>query len=314
VTQGIISAKGRALALPGQSQHTIQDFIQTDAAINPGNSGGPLVNVRGEVVDINSAIESPTGYNAGYGFAVPINLARSVMGQIIKSGKVDRVALGIAVRDASADDASYVGLDEIRGVLVQDFGDASSPARKAGIQPGDVIIGIDGKRVDYVAQLQEAIAFRSPGDVATVEVARKGGKRVTLRVPLQRVSETQVASAGRSDDASSDDGARGSSAPALGVKVAPVDAATAQQLQLPSDVRGVIVTDVDEGTSASSHLATPDNGGPDVILSVEDTPVRTPEELRAALGHAKAGEVVSLRVYNVPSKTRRIERVRLTAK
>ena len=314
VTQGIISAKGRALALPGQSQHTIQDFIQTDAAINPGNSGGPLVNVRGEVVGINSAIESPTGYNAGYGFAVPINLARSVMGQIIKSGKVDRVALGIAVRDASADDASYVGLDEIRGVLVQDFGDASSPARKAGIQAGDVIIGIDGKRVDYVAQLQEAIAFRSPGDVATVEVARKGGKRVTVRVPLQRVSETQVASADKRDDASADDGVRGSSAPALGVKVAPIDAATAQQLQLPSDVRGVIVTDVDEGTSASSHLATPDNGGPDVILSVEDTPVRTPEELRAVLGHAKSGEVVSLRVYNVPSKSRRIERVRLTAK
>ena len=116
------------------------------------------------------------------------------------------------------------------------------------------------------------------------------------------------------DDASADDGARGSSAPALGVKVAPVDAATAQQLQLPADVRGVIVTDVDEGTSASSRLATPDNGGPDAILSVEDTPVRTPEELRAALGRAKAGEVVSLRVYNVPSKTRRIERVRLTAK
>jgi serine protease Do len=310
VTQGIISAKGRALALPGQSQHTIQDFIQTDAAINPGNSGGPLVNVHGEVVGINSAIESPTGYNAGYGFAVPINLARAVMGQIIKSGKVERVALGIAVRDASADDAAYVGLDEIRGVLVQDFGDATSPAQKAGIQAGDVIVTIDGKRVDYVAQLQEAIAFRSPGDVATVEVARKGGKRVTLRVPLQRVSETKVASSSRSDDAGAKDGTS-SSAPALGVKVAPVDAAAARQLQLPSDVRGLIVTDVDEGSSASSHLATPETGGPDVILSVEDTAVRSPDELRAALGRVKAGDVVSLRVYNVPSKSKRIERLRV---
>jgi len=311
VTQGIISAKGRALALPGQSQHTIQDFIQTDAAINPGNSGGPLVNVHGEVVGINSAIESPTGYNAGYGFAVPINLARAVMGQIIKSGKVERVALGIAVRDASADDAAYVGLDEIRGVLVQDFGDATSPAQKAGIQAGDVIVSIDGKRVDYVAQLQEAIAFRSAGDVATVEVARKGGKRATLRVPLQRVSEAKAAT--KADDESSNDSARGSSAPALGVKVAPVDAATARQLQLPSEVRGVIVTDVDEGSSASSHLATPETGGPDIILSVEDTAVRTPDELRAALGRVKAGEVVSLRVYNVPSKSKRIERVRVGA-
>jgi len=92
VTQGIISAKGRALGLPGQTQQSIQDFIQTDAAINPGNSGGPLVNVRGEVIGINSAIESPTGYNAGYGFAVPISLARAVMDQIIKNGHVERGA------------------------------------------------------------------------------------------------------------------------------------------------------------------------------------------------------------------------------
>ncbi|NUO93783.1 MAG: Do family serine endopeptidase [Gemmatimonadaceae bacterium] len=311
VTQGIISAKGRALALPGQSQHTIQDFIQTDAAINPGNSGGPLVNVHGEVVGINSAIESPTGYNAGYGFAVPINLARAVMGQIIKSGRVERVALGIAVRDASADDAAYVGLDEIRGVLVSDFGDATSPAQRAGMQAGDVILSIDGKRVDYVAQLQEAIAFRSPGDVATVEVARKGGKRVTVRVPLQRVSEPTTEIASRGDDAGSNDAARGSSAPLLGVKVAPMDAGTARQLQLPSDVQGVIVTDVEDGSSASSHLATPSTGGPDVILSVEGTAVRTPDELRAALRQARAGDVVSLRVYNVPAKTKRVERVRL---
>jgi PDZ domain-containing secreted protein len=143
-----------------------------------------------------------------------------------------------------------------------------------------------------------------------VEVARKGGKRVTLRVPLQRVSEAQVATES-STDASTKDGGRGSSAPALGVKVAPVDAATAKQLQLPSDVKGVIVTDVNEGSSASSHLATPDNGGPDVILSVEGTAVRAPDELRAALGRVKAGEIVSLRVYNVPSKSKRIERVRI---
>src|SRR6267143_3803874 len=111
VTAGIISAKGRSLAdlmnPNGTNQYAISDLIQTDAAINPGNSGGPLVNSRGEVIGINSAIASPTGYNAGYGFAVPINLARSVMSQIQKSGHVDRAALGIAVRDAGADDAAY---------------------------------------------------------------------------------------------------------------------------------------------------------------------------------------------------------------
>jgi serine protease Do len=312
VTQGIVSAKGRALALPGQSQHSIQDFIQTDAAINPGNSGGPLVNVHGEVIGINSAIESPTGYNAGYGFAVPINLARAVMSQIIKSGHVERAALGIAVRDAGADDAAYAGLSEIGGVVVQDFGDATSPAQKAGMQAGDVIIMIDGKPVSYVAQLQEAIAFRKPGDMVTVEVARKAGQRATLRVPLQRV-DTEKTVAARSSEKGSSNGKAGSSLRSLGVSVAAIDNATAQQLQLPTDVRGVVVTGVQDGSSAASHLATPETGGPDVILSVEGTAVRSPEELRAAIGRAKTGDVVTLRVYNVPSKTRRIERVRLGA-
>jgi serine protease Do len=313
VTQGIVSAKGRALALPGQSQQSIQDFIQTDAAINPGNSGGPLVNTRGEVIGINSAIESPTGYNAGYGFAVPINLARAVMSQIIKSGRVERAALGIAVRDAGAEDAAYAGLGEIRGVLVQDFGDASSPAQKAGVQAGDVIVAIDGKRVDYVAQLQEAIAFRTPGDVATVEVARKGGQRVTLRVPLQRVGGESKTAANRDAEKSSAASTKGASLRALGVTVESVDAATAKQLQLPSDAHGVVVTGVQDGSSAAAHLATPDAGGPDLILAVEGTVVHSPEELRSALGRAKAGDIVSLRVYNAPSKSRRIERVRLGA-
>jgi serine protease Do len=313
VTQGIVSAKGRALALPGQSQHSIQDFIQTDAAINPGNSGGPLVNVNGEVIGINSAIESPTGYNAGYGFAVPINLARAVMSQIIKSGHVERAALGISVRDAGADDAAYAGLSDIGGVVVQDFPDATSPAQKAGVQAGDVIIAIDGKPVSYVAQLQEAIAFRKPGDVATVEVVRKGGKHVTLRVPLQRVDAERTASANGDGEKGTKDNVSGSSLRKLGVSVAPVDAATAKELQLPRDVRGVVVTAVQDGSSAATHLATPDAGGPDIILSVEGTAVQTPDELRSAVGRAKDGEIVTLRVYNVPSKTRRIERVRVGA-
>ena len=311
VTQGIISAKGRALALPGQSQQTIQDFIQTDAAINPGNSGGPLVNVRGEVIGINSAIESPTGYNAGYGFAVPIDLARAVMNQIVKSGHVDRVALGIQVRDASADDAAYVGLKDIRGVLVEDFGEGGSPARRAGLQAGDVIIAVDGKPVSYVAQLQQAIAFRAPGDQVALEIARKGGQRVTLRVPVQRVGEVAVADARRGGDAAPGD--EGVSSSALGVRVAPVDASTARQLELPHGMQGVVVMDVIDGSTASSHLATPATGGPDVILSIEGNAVRTPEELQSALRSVHAGDIVTLRVYNVPSKARRIERMRIGA-
>ena len=310
VTQGIISAKGRALQLPNTSTQSIQDFIQTDAAINPGNSGGPLVNVRGEVIGINSAIESPTGYNAGYGFAVPINLASAVMGQIIKTGHVERAALGVQVRDAGVDDAAYVGLNETRGVLVEDFGDANSAAQKAGIEPGDVIITVDGKRIDYVAQLQEAIAFRKPGDLVTVEVARKGGKHETVKVPLERV-DGAAASASSNDDSSKDDVAKGSSMHQLGVSVQAIDAAAARELKLPSNVKGVLVTGVQDGTSAASHLAAPDEGGPDIIVSVEGTPVTTPEQLRGALAKAKGGDIVSVTVYNVQAKSKRIERIRL---
>ena len=131
VTSGIVSAKGRGLqGLPGRTQTSIQDFIQTDAAINPGNSGGPLVNVRGEVIGINSAIASETGYNMGYGFAIPIDLAKTVMDQLIRTGKVERAALGVTVTEASAIDAQYVGLDDVRGVKIETFtGDSPAKAR-----------------------------------------------------------------------------------------------------------------------------------------------------------------------------------------
>src|SRR3954451_6374482 len=187
VTSGIISAKGRSLSLPGQSDRTIQDFIQTDAAINPGNSGGPLVSVEGEVIGVNSAIASQTGFYSGYGFAIPIDLARRVMDQIISEGRVHRVALGISVQEATPNDAEYVGLPDIRGVLVQDFTD-NSPAKKAGMQPGDIIVAVDGKPIEYVGQLQQQIAFRKAGEAVKVEVARKGGVRKTLEVRLQEIA------------------------------------------------------------------------------------------------------------------------------
>jgi serine protease Do len=310
VTQGIISAKGRALNLPNRTETSIQDFIQTDAAINPGNSGGPLVNVRGEVIGINSAIASPTGVSAGYGFAVPINLARAVMEQIRANGRVERAALGVMVRDATTEDAAYVGLRDNRGILVQDFPSADSPAKRAGLQAGDVSISVGGRNVDYVAQLQEAIAFRKPGEVVDVEVARKGGARAVLHIPLQRVpGKTAVRET--SAKSSRDEKPASSMIGSLGLTVAPTDAEAVRELKLPADVRGAIVTDIADSSPLAGRLATPQLGGPDVILSVEDTQVTSPESLRAALRAVKPGEIVSLRIYNVPAKTRRIERVRL---
>jgi serine protease Do len=215
------------------------------------------------------------------------------------------------VRDASPNDAAYVGLTQNRGVLVQDFGSADSPAKRAGLEPGDVIVSVDGRPVDYVAQLQEAIAFRKPGEVVSVEVARKGGARTTIKVPLQRVPDTRTASTDATTSSDADAKRGGAVIPTLGVTVEPIDAESTRELQLPADVHGVIVTDVAEGSGAAGRLATPQAGGPDIILSVEGTPVTSTDALRAALRSAKPGEIVSLRVYNVQAKNRRIERIRL---
>jgi serine protease Do len=313
VTSGIISAKGRSLALPGQSERSIQDFIQTDAAINPGNSGGPLVSVRGEVIGVNSAIASQTGYYSGYGFAIPIDLARSVMDQIIAGGRVKRVAIGVSVQNATANDAAYVGLPDIRGVLVQDFSEGS-PAKEAGLQAGDVIVSVDGKPVEYVAQLQQQIAFRKPGEKVKVEVARKGGVHKTFEVRLQEVSAPRDVAA-RSSETSGSAGDSDDRAAAdidlLGLTVQPVDQNAARQFELTSEQRGLIVTEVAPGGPSYGEIADPRNGGPDILLSVEGKPVKGVTELRQALKSYKAGDIVTLRLYNTQAKANRIERIRL---
>ncbi len=186
VTAGIVSAKGRLLAGLQQTRYAIQDFIQTDAAINPGNSGGPLVNIRGQVIGINSAIASETGFYAGYGFAIPINLARTVMDQLVKSGHVERAVMGIAIRDANQDDADAVGLKQITGVVVNSYTNDDSPAKKAGIQPGDVIVALDGEPVENTPQLQQKVAFKKPGETVEVTLLRQGGEKKTVTVRLVR--------------------------------------------------------------------------------------------------------------------------------
>jgi serine protease Do len=301
VTSGIISAKGRSLDLPNSTERSIQDFIQTDAAINPGNSGGPLVNVRGEVIGINAAIASETGYYTGYGFAIPINLARQVMDQLAHGGKVHRAALGIRVRNASENDASYVGLDRVRGVVVEDLGSADSPARRAGLKPGDVIVAVDSEPVDYVSQVQQAVAFRRPGDVVQLTVMRKGGEKHTVRVKLQAApAPDQSASASDADST-----AESSSAVNIAQLGVTVESGTA------GGVHGLVVTGVDPEGAAAEHLADPDAGGPDVIVSAEGKTVSTPAELRSVVRSAGKGAIVELRVFNAPSHTRRVERIRV---
>ena len=201
-----------------------------------------------------------------------------------------RWACRCATRQADA--AAYAGLTTIGGVLVEDYGSQDSPARQAGVRPGDVIIAVDGHPVSYVAQLQEAIAFRKPGDVVSLEVVRKGGEHATLHVKLQSVDGEQVATANRVSDNNGDESGKHASAPLLGVAVAPTDASVVQELQLPDNVRGEVVMNVEDGSPASGRLFAAEQNGPDIIISVEGTPVPTPEcaARRAPQGVGEQGQ------------------------
>ena len=315
VTQGIVSAKGRANLDLDNNTKRIQDFIQTDAVINRGNSGGPLVNARGEVIGINAAIASTTGYFTGYAFAVPIDLARHVMDQIVASGRVERAGLGIFVKDADRDDAEYLGLQVVGGVRVESFPAESSPAKAAGLQEGDVIVAIDGAPVKYVAQLQETVGFRHPGETVKVDIVRKDGKH-QYAVRLTSVDQP-AAVADAVPEAGAKPGPAGSSSKTLlGLVTEPLTAATAAEAGLPSMTRGLLIRSVVDGSPASTKsFCLPDEGMQcaDVIVAVEGKPVKTDEDLKAALAGAVRG-VVTLEIMTGTKDHKgsmRIERVRL---
>jgi serine protease Do len=234
------------------------------------------------------------------------------MNQLIESGKVHRAALGISIADVSLADAEYVGLPAIRGVVVKDIPSEDSPAKAAGIEAGDIIVAVDGKPVEYVGQLQQVIGFREPGEVVKVEVARKGGVRKSFQVKLQALSDTPQVASGEGPGHPNGDSAGGTAMNRLGISVEPVGPDAAAELQLPSNTRGLIVTDVTPGGPSWDVLFDdPQRGGPDIILSIEDKPVRTEADLRKALQAEKPGSIVTLRVYNPRAQSRRVERIRL---
>ena len=334
VTAGIVSAKGRSRAdLPGLigGTYSITDFIQTDAAINPGNSGGPLVNTRGEVIGINSAIASRTGYFSGYGFAIPISLARSVMNDLIKHGRVRAPVLGVAIDEVSPADAQVAGLTHIAGVLVRGFSPAEgSPAERAGLEAGDVIVGADGHPVDRVSTLQRIVRAHAPHELVALDVMRYG-QRKSFRVQLaERPESGEVvgsesgrggppAGGGRSggvpgeavpNDPTSGDPAANhpafappSATPArspltaLGIAVDPVDDAFARTSGLPAVDRGVRVRDVARSGPAAALIGPGTDVITDVLAPAPRHHVRTPAELAQALAGAGPGTAVSLRVY-----------------
>jgi serine protease Do len=299
VTAGIISAKNRdgpSLRLGGD--YSITDLIQTDAAINPGNSGGPLVNSRGEIIGVNNSIATPNGLYAGYGFAIPITLAKKVMDDIIAHGRVRIPMLGVQITEVTPEDAAVAKMTEIRGVLVQGFKpEDNSPGKRAGLEPGDVIISADGERVDRVAQLMRAIRNHQPGETMSIEAMRYGEKK-TFRVKLSEVPErTEVATAPASENSPS--GTAGTaSMNALGIEVAAIDQqASAALARLKAPVQsGLLVTSVSSlGTSASKLYQN------DIIAEVRNPEMRGPvtstEDLRKAVSRLKAGDYLSLLVY-----------------
>jgi serine protease Do len=300
VTAGIISAKGRSLAElmnpDNTNKYAISDLIQTDAAINPGNSGGPLVNSRGEVIGINSAIASPTGYNAGYGFAIPVTLAKRVMDQLIANGRVRVPALGIGIDDVSQEDAAVAGVKDIRGVLVRNFPDDNTPAKKAGLQPGDVIITADGQPVDRVSTLQRIVRNHNPGETIELEAMRYG-QRKTFRVTLMEAKTDEVASAA----VPAATGTTGVLHPALGISVAPVSPEIAAQARLASPVRGVLVSDVTPGGPGDQKLF-PHDVITEVLFPAPRRAVNTPAELQQVLSRLKDGDYVSLSVYSLDDR------------
>ncbi len=270
VTMGIVSAKGRATGLGDGSY---EDFLQTDAPINSGNSGGALVNTAGELVGINSQILSPSGGNIGIGFAVPSNMAKNVMDQLVAHGRVHRGLLGVTVQGMTGELAAGLGLNKAEGALVSDV-TRGGAAERAGIKRGDVILGYQGRPVVDTNAFRNEIAATKPGTTIQLQVLRDG-RTTEMKATLE---ENAVVKDARGN---SDDG-EGRGAAKYGLTVEPITPEIARELELDRDTKGVVITDVDpSGAAASAGLREGD-----VIQQVNGKPVRTAEEVRGALNVA----------------------------
>src|SRR5688572_27155816 len=286
VTSGIISAKGRPLNIlaaevPGQDPATpsyaIEDFIQTDAVINPGNSGGPLIDLRGTVIGINTAIASTTGFSQGYGFAIPANLAQRVMRDLIAHGYVRRPLLGISIADVTPEDAEVYGLDRIVGVVVEDFA-PESPAQRSGLRQHDVIVAVDGQSVERVGQLQRLVALHQPGETVRLSLVRYGD---SLEVRVRLVE---------ADGAGRPQAAPPATAPVgIGLELEELTAERARQRGF-RRVGGALVANVMAGSAADRKNIGVDHR----LASIDGKPIDSVGAARAALRAARSGQILSM--------------------
>jgi serine protease Do len=281
VTMGIIGATGRAVGIGAEGSY--EDFIQTDAAINPGNSGGALINTRGELIGINTAIISRgSGGNQGVGFAVPINLARSVMDQIVKTGKVTRGWVGVGIQPMTPSLARAFGMKEPLGVVVTEI-QPNSPASKAGINSGDVITAINGDPIKDLNAFRLKVASTPPGTDVKLRLWRDGKERevaLTLgELPSQRAA---------GDTAAPGEGTESRSL--TGVSVEPLTPQLARQLELPQTATGVVVTDVSQASPAFAAGLRPGH----LIEEVNRKKVTTVAEFERAVAAAGKEPVLLL--------------------
>jgi len=267
VTSGIVSATGRANV--GISDY--EDFIQTDAAINPGNSGGPLVNVRGELVGINTAIFSTTGGYQGIGFAIPSNMAKKVMESLIKYKKVVRGWLGVTVQDLDTEMAKQLKLKEIKGAVVTDVQEGS-PAAEAGLMRKDIIISFDGKEVEDSAHLRNLVVSTPPGTTVKMEIIRNG-KHYTITATIGELNQEQKISQTESVLA--------------GIYVENLTNKLRSELNIPKKINGVVVTSIEPGSPAEGLLMRGD-----VIIEINNEKINSVKDFNKVAEKAQKEAIV----------------------
>ena len=272
VTSGIISAKGRQTGL---SNGSFEDFLQTDAPINRGNSGGALVNTNGELVGINSQILSTTGASIGIGFAIPSNMARTVMNQLIAKGSVRRGQLGVSVQPVTSDIAASLGLSSANGVIVAGVSPGSA-ADKAGIKVGDVITALNGKTIEDSNTFRNTIASTAPGTSVTLTIVR-GGQQQQVTATLGELS------ANGAEGQQGGGGGGGETGGQLGITAQPLTPDVAQQLGLRAGTQGLVITGVDPAGPAAEANLQPG----DVIVEINHQPVRSVADVRSALAKSQ---------------------------
>lgn len=273
VTSGIISAKGRRT---GISDGSYEDFLQTDAPINRGNSGGALINLKGELIGINSQILSPSGGSIGIGFSIPSNMAKTVMQQLVENGKVRRGLLGVSIQDITSDVATALDLKDTDGVLVSDVR-AGSAAAKAGIKRGDVITEINGDEVSDGNTLRNKIASTKPETEITLKIIRNGETKELNATLDEFKSEGEKPE--NSVDSNQNKDTKTEKSGKLGLSMQKLTPEIRQQLNIPPEVKGLVVTEVDQSGSAAEKGI--QRG--DVVMEINRQLVETTEDIQSAI-------------------------------